>query len=313
MAVSDSALSVAEVRDLADSWIVSLRAARKSAQTVAVYQRSAEQYLRFCEASDLLPMRRRSLDQFIADLMDNGREASTARSRLTGVKSLTAWLLSENEIELDPFTGVKRPRVDTKVLEPLTDDQIRAMLATCAVRSGIPRDVKFRNIRDEAILRIMVETGLRAGEVLGVAAEDARWKESPPYLIVRKSKTHTGRMVPFSATAALALDRYLRQRRSHPLATSPALWLGARKSAALTYAGLYDTLVDRARRSGISDFHPHLLRHTAAHRWLAAGGSESGLMAVAGWARPDMLVRYTKARQQDRAIAEAQGLNLGEL
>jgi hypothetical protein len=36
--------------------------------------------------------------------------------------------------------------------------------------------------------------------------------------------------------------------------------------------------------------------YTAAHRWLAASGSESGLMAVAGWSRADMLVRYDRAR-----------------
>jgi integrase/recombinase XerD len=35
-----------------------------------------------------------------------------------------------------------------------------------------------------------------------------------------------------------------------------------------------------------------VLRHTAAHRWLAAGGTEGGLMAVAGWSRRDMLDRY---------------------
>lgn len=33
------------------------------------------------------------------------------------------------------------------------------------------------------------------------------------------------------------------------------------------------------------------LHHTAAHRWLAVGGSESGLMAIAGWTRADMLIR----------------------
>jgi hypothetical protein len=55
------------------------------------------------------------------------------------------------------------------------------------------------------------------------------------------------------------------------------------------------------------------MRHTAAHRWLAAGGSEGGLMAVAGWTRPDMLMRYTKAQAASRAAAEARTLNLGEL
>ena len=58
---------------------------------------------------------------------------------------------------------------------------------------------------------------------------------------------------------------------------------------------------------------PHKLRHTAAHRWLAAGGSESGLMAMAGWTRTDMLVRYTRATAAERAADEAARLNLGDL
>ena len=56
------------------------------------------------------------------------------------------------------------------------------------------------------------------------------------------------------------------------------------------------SLAFRATTAGLTGFHPHKLRHTAAHRWLAAGGSEGGLMAVAGWTRPDMLLRYTRAQ-----------------
>ena len=63
----------------------------------------------------------------------------------------------------------------------------------------------------------------------------------------------------------------------------------------------------------MTGFHPHLLRHTAAHRWLAAGGSEGGLVAVAGWTRADMLTRYTKARASDRAADEARRLDLGNI
>lgn len=51
----------------------------------------------------------------------------------------------------------------------------------------------------------------------------------------------------------------------------------------------------RAQHAGIDGFHLQRLRHTAAHGWLAAGGSESGLMAMAGWSRTDMMVRYTRA------------------
>ena len=55
------------------------------------------------------------------------------------------------------------------------------------------------------------------------------------------------------------------------------------------------------------------MRHTAATRWLPAGGSEGGLMAVAGWSTRDMIDRYTAATASERAATEARGLGLGEL
>jgi integrase len=118
--------------------------------------------------------------------------------------------------------------------------------------------------------------------------------------------------VPFGPQTARAIDRYLRARRAHRLANGDALWLGDR-GREFTYDALHATLGMRAERAGIAGFRPHRLRHTAAHRWLAAGGSEGGLMAVAGWTRPDMLARYTAARAAERAAAEARTLNLGDL
>ena len=86
-----------------------------------------------------------------------------------------------------------------------------------------------------------------------------------------------------------------------------------RPSRALEYYGPHSALKYRAQLAGLPKFHPHLLRHTAASRWLAAGGSEGGLMAVAGWATRDMVDRYTRSTASERAAAEARGLNLGEL
>lgn len=119
-------------------------------------------------------------------------------------------------------------------------------------------------------------------------------------------------MIPLAVEAAAAIDKYMRARRSHRLNDDPALWLGDRGKH-FSYDALHKTLCMRAEMAGIPGFHPHKLRHTAAHRWLAKGGSEGGLMAVAGWTRPDMLMRYTKAQGSARAAEEAQRLNLGDL
>lgn len=68
----------------------------------------------------------------------------------------------------------------------------------------------------------------------------------------------------------------------------PATPVGERETS-FGYDGLGRALRRRAPTRRHQRFHPHKLRHTAAHRWLAHGGSESGLMAIAGWTRTDML------------------------
>jgi integrase/recombinase XerD len=88
--------------------------------------------------------------------------------------------------------------------------------------------------------------------------------------LVRRGKGGKGRSVPFGPQTTRALDRRDEARRTHRLAGTDALWLGDR-SKQFSYWGLHKALGMRARRAGISGFHPHILRHTAAHRWLAAG------------------------------------------
>ncbi|MGY2875871.1 integrase [Marmoricola sp. URHA0025 HA25] len=111
-------------------------------------------------------------------------------------------------------------------------------------------------------------------------------------------------MIPIGQATTQALLAYLAEREDHPLAHTADLWLG-RGPKTFSRDGLYRGLRRRAQRAGVEGFRPHRLRHTAAHRWLAAGGSESGLMAIAGWTRTDMLIRYTRARASERAAAEA--------
>jgi integrase len=129
---------------------------------------------------------------------------------------------------------------------------------------------------------------------------------------IRKGKGGKGRVVPFGPQTGRAIDRYMRLRRTHRLADTPALWLGVRGKD-FGYHGLYEALKRRAQAAGIADFHPHLSRHTAAQRWLSAGGSEGSLMTVAGWSRREMLDRYTRATAAERAAEEARRLNLGDL
>jgi site-specific recombinase XerD len=289
---------------LLPSWELSLRAERKSPQTIKSYGDGVRAFLRWCHERGHSPALDRELMKgFVADLLDGGAEPATARARQLGVRRFSAWLAEEGEIDDDPLLGLKAPKLDAKVTDSLTDDQLRRLIKACGGK-------QFRDRRDEAIVRLMAETGMRAGELLGLTLADVDLIRG--LVTVRRGKGGKGRIAPFGPQTGRTIDRYLRMRRTHRLADTSALWLGDRGKE-LAYFGLRNTLQYRAELAGIGDFHPHLMRHTAASRWLAAGGSDGGLMAVAGWSTRDMIDRYTKATAAERAAAEARGLGLGEL
>jgi site-specific recombinase XerD len=303
-------LTVTDAALLATSWQLALRAERKSPQTLKTYGDGVRFYLTWCEENGEEPFTKAALNLWIATLLEDGSAPSTARSRQLAVRRFSAWLAEEGEIAGDPFLGVKSPKLDEQVIEPLTDDELRALLKACQPPKGAEPKVAMRHRRDEAMVRIMFESGVRAGEVVNMQVADLDLISG--VATIRRGKGGKGRAVPIGPDTSLALDRYLRLRRGHRLASSPDLWLGDRGKR-FSYDALHKSLRERAETAGITGFHPHKLRHTAAHRWLAAGGSEMGLMAVAGWTRPDMLMRYTKAQASARAAEEAKKLNLGEL
>ena len=290
---------------LLSSWKLALRAERKSPATVKSYAEGVIAFLRWSESTGAPPqLTKANVQAFVADLLDDGAQPKTASARLLAVRRFSAWLATEGELDTDPLMGIRQPKVDRKVVEALTDDELRDLIKAC-------RGKRFTDRRDEAIVRLLAETGIRAGEVVALTVADVDLTRG--LAVVRRGKGGKGRIVPFGAQTAAAIDRYLRARRTHRLADNGSLWLGADNWRTLGYHGLHRTLKERAEIAGIKGFHPHKMRHTAATRWLRAGGSEGGLMAVAGWSTRDMIDRYTGASASERAAAEARTLGLGEL
>jgi integrase/recombinase XerD len=293
-----------DLAPLLPSWQLAMRAERKSAGTIKTYSDGVTAFLRWCDATGTVPeLTKPTVQTFVIALLDGGAEAATASARQLALRRFANWLVAEGELDTDPLVGLKPPKIDRKVVHALTDDEVRRLIKACQGKS-------LRDRRDEALIRLMVETGARAAEVIGIQTSDVDLQRG--LVTVRRGKGGKGRVAPFGPQTATAIDRYLRARRTHRLADTGPLWVGG-GGKTFGYYGLNTSLKERAEASGINGFHLHLMRHTAATRWLRAGGSESGLMAVAGWATRDMIDRYTGASASERAAAEARGLNLGDL
>jgi site-specific recombinase XerD len=294
---------------LLPQWQATMRAEAKSPGTIESYIHGLRSYLTWCARAGQPPLRRTTMTSWMSDMLDAGAAAGSARIRQLGVRRFVAWLIATGHIPIDPFAGIKGPKQTPKLVMPLTDDELRALIATCATPTHRAEE-PLHHRRDEAIIRLMFETGIRIGETIALQVDDVDLDAGR--VTVRRGKGGRGRIFPVGAGNSAALRAYLTLREHHRCVDSPELWLGER-GAGFGYDGLSRALRRRATLAGIAGFYPHKLRHTAAHRWLAAGGSESGLMAIAGWTRTDMLVRYTRAHASERAADEARRLNLGDL
>jgi site-specific recombinase XerC len=178
-------------------WQLAMRAERKSPATVASYTEGVLAFLRWATTTEVAPaLTKTTVQAFTADLLDAGAQAATARTRHMALRRFAAWLAEEGELESNPLLGVKPP----KVVDALTDEQLRLLIKACAGKDLIDR-------RDEAIVRLMAETGLRAGEVIGMQLSDIDLQQGRA--TVRRGKGGKGRVAPFGPQTAAAIDRYI--------------------------------------------------------------------------------------------------------
>jgi site-specific recombinase XerD len=183
----------------------------------------------------------------------------------------------------------------------------REFIADLLEVTGGGRARSFQDVRDHAMIRVLTE-GVRRMELIQLELTDLSSDLiARPFVRVVPLKSarafSEGRIVPLSVATARAVVAYLRVRRSHRRAGSPALWLGTRNRGPLTGSGLYRMLKRRAEQAGYEpDVHPHQFRHTFANDWLEGDGSEGDLMRLMGWSDRSMLDLYAEDLQMHRAI-----------
>jgi site-specific recombinase XerD len=295
---------------LVASWSLALEADGYSENTRASYRKAVRSLTGWLgeHHPDVAPagLERAHLRGWLAEVRRT-RSGATARTWFSGARSFTRFLVEEGEAATDATAGIRTPAPSEPETPVLSEAELRRLLRACEGR-------RFEDRRDTAIILLFVDGGLRLAELAGLEVADVDLVDRVVY-VAGKGSRRSGprhRAIPLGIRAARALDRYLRERRRHPYAQRPALWLGGRGRATLSPDGIDAALKRRAAAARLKGIHPHQLRHTWAHAFRAAGGSEGDLMVLGGWRNRQQLDRYGRATAQERAAEAARRYSLGD-
>jgi len=235
---------------------------------------------------ELAEMERADLEGFIEQEQDRGLRISTVRTRLACIIAFLHFLMEQ---DLIPLSLLKR-RIKLKLPEVLP-------------RAMHPADVKkllsvIDDPRDRALILLLLRTGMRIGEALGLRLNDLDMQDRKVHLF-QGEKNSMGRVVYLSDDVLGALKLWVRRRDPN----KEFVFYG-RDNKPICYSTGRSRFVKYIQKAGLEQkgYTVHCLRHTFASELLNAGMRLECLQQLLGHQDIEVTRRY--ARLTDRTRAE---------
>ncbi len=229
----------------------------------------------------------------------SSRDSSPLRSGTlarcwAALRSFWKWAAVEFALQVNPAAALKMPKVSNRAIVPLAEDDVRKILKAC------DRD-RLNTARDQALVVVLLDTGLRASELARLKIRDADLNTGQVEVKSIGSGTKSkSRVVMLGKSARRYLWRYLTRRDDADDQDAPVFVTQDDKP--MNRGSIRLALGRLGKRAGVR-CHPHRFRHTFAISFLRNGGDVFTLQALLGHSDLQMVKRYAAIAQID--ITEA--------
>ncbi len=226
---------------------------------------------------------------------------ATVNRRLQAMRKFFRYALYRGLMEEDPASGIRLlPQSRSDGRRGLEPSEVERLLE--GVRRGGSRLAK----RDYAIIQLMLQTGIRVGELTRLRLPDVQLSEEKGALIVRAQGTSGERKIPLNSSVRKALHSYLTERS--PSEGGP-LFLSV-KGEPLSSRSVQRLVNRYAEAAGLAEVSTYTLRQTCGQQLLRDTGDLTVVARVMGHKRLESAIKYILPGQEDLTeVAEKSSLN----
>ncbi len=265
-------------QDALEKFISYLKEQKRASATILAYKADIAQLIKFLEDKGLTSpggVTTELLEEFKADLENNGYIAKSVSRKINSIKTFFKFLKTEGFSQADPAAPVSHPKYEIKPPRILSRLEYRAL-----------RDACRGDARISAIVEIMLQTGVRIAEAAGLSLDDI--KENDIHITAYES--HGERDIPLNKAAKEALNRYLAER---PQVKEKSLFV-TKTGRPFLVRNIRSSIEKYFELAGIKNATVNDLRHTWIFHHLAAGTPLVVISKLAGHKRLSTTEKYLK-------------------
>lgn len=277
-----------------------LKERNRARATILAYGKDINQLIEFLqelERAHITEIAKEDIEAFMAKLLEKGYTPKSVSRKTNAVKTFFRFLKVNEYITDDPSTLVSHPKFEVKPPRILSETEYRAL-----------RDAVSSDIRTYAIVELLLQTGVRIGELARLKLDDVKFGTGTKdgELTIRAFNRHPERIIPLNQKAQRALKVHLAERPQKT--TSKHLFI-TRTGKPLLVRNIRATLKRYFNIAGIKNVTVNNLRHTFIAHHLKRGASLVLISKIAGHKRLSTTEKYleyveVEAKQEKKELAE---------
>lgn len=256
-----------------------------SEHTLKSYHDDLEQFNDFLnqEHLSLANFEYKDARNYLSFLYSKNLKRTSVSRKISTLRSFYEYWMVQDESVINPFIQLVHPKKEQYLPHFFYEEEMEALFKT------VDKDLK-KGLRDRVILELLYATGIRVSELVNIKEQDLDMNLPGVKVLGKGGKE---RFIPFGEFCKQSIEHYL-EAFSPKKGTEHDYLLVNMNGAPITERGIRYVLNDVVKRTaGVTDIHPHKLRHTFATHMLNQGADLRTVQSLLGHVNLSTTGRYT--------------------